>query len=299
MIRIPAPPTFRLAAAAAFYGGFRPMAGAATATGATVSLAFGTDDGSVPVGVHLTQAGDTVTAEVEGTDAPEAVVPQLRRMLGLDADADAWAALGAREPVVGALQAEFPGFFTAAFPSPWEAGLGGIVTQGIPLARAAALRRRLAEALGTPRAGLWALPGPEVVLRAEAPAGFPPAKWTRLQALARRAADGLLGAERLRALPQELAVAELLAVPGIGPWTAEHVVLRGAAPPDGVPTAEPRVLRALAARYGTGPLDAAGARARMEAWRPFRMWVSILAVRSLAAAGGWSDPGDRGRRGRR
>jgi hypothetical protein len=66
----------------------------------------------------------------------------------------------------------------------------------------------------------------------------------------------------------------------------------GAAPTDGVPGAEPRVLRALALLYGREvPAPPA-------AWRPFRTWGCVLAVRHLAAAGLFgAQPGDRARRG--
>jgi DNA-3-methyladenine glycosylase II len=167
--------------------------------------------------------------------------------------------------------------------------------------QAAGLQRSLSEALGARIDGDFAPPSPERLAEAGAVPGLGPEQVERLRALGGAAAEGRLDAERLRSLPQEQAVAELRALPGVGPWTAEHVVLRGAAPPDGLPTAEPRVERAVGDLYGLG--DAPGqpaVREVTEPWRPFRMWVSILAVRRLAALGRFSGvSSDRQRRGRR
>lgn len=290
-------PSFSLAAAASFYRGFTPMAGAASADGGSLTLAFLVERLWTPAVVHLRQEGASLALEARGADE-EAVLPQVRRMLGLDVDGDAWVALGARVPQVGALQRAFPGFFTAAFPSPYEAALGGIVAQRTSMAGAAAIRRSLAVSHGTFLDDRHVLPSPAALADLDAVPGLPATKLPWLQALGRAALDGRLDAERLRAMPQEDAVAELRSLPGIGPWTAEHAVLRGAAPPDGLPTAEPRVLRALSRVFGR-ELDARSFAAAAEAFRPFRMWVSVLAVRDLAASGGWSARPDRRERGNR
>jgi DNA-3-methyladenine glycosylase II len=50
-------------------------------------------------------------------------------------------------------------------------------------------------------------------------------------------------------MPASEALAELQTLRGIGPWSASHILFRGAASPDGLPTAEPRVLHGLAHAY--------------------------------------------------
>jgi DNA-3-methyladenine glycosylase II len=57
--------------------------------------------------------------------------------------------------------------------------------------------------------------------------GLSTAKTSSLQALARLTVDGGLDAERLRALPKPEALAALRALPGIGPWSAGLILLRG------------------------------------------------------------------------
>src|SRR3954454_11178150 len=91
---------------------------------------------------------------------------------------------------------------------------------------------------------------------------MPPARRRTLGELARRVADGTVvldvGADR-----DEVA-ARLQAIPGIGPWTAGYVLMRGLGDPDVfLPTD-------LGVRAGLGVLGLAATCA--ERWRPFRSY---------------------------
>ena len=291
-----APFGFSLAAAADFYAGFAPMGGAAQQLERKLRLAFRLDGTFEAVAATLSQHGSRLQLEVEGTDDVARVTRQLARMLGLDADGRAWAAVGEADPVLGALQRHFPGFFTAGFPSPYEAGVGGVLSQRSSVKQAAATRRRLSEMHGAQAGGLFVLPSPEQLLRVKAFPGIPLAKLEVLHGLARAALDGRIDAERLRALPREQALEELQQLRGVGPWTASHLLLRGASLQDALPLAEPRVLRAFTLAFQRPESDFAKC---AEAWRPFRMWAAIILVRNLARAGQWAAvPSDFQRRGR-
>jgi DNA-3-methyladenine glycosylase II len=78
-------------------------------------------------------------------------------------------------------------------------------------------------------------------------------------------------------LPRKDALAELQELPGIGPFAAELILLRGAGDPDGLPGNERRMQRAMVRAYG---LEAQPAPERLHAiadgWRPYRTWVSLL-----------------------
>ena len=76
----------------------------------------------------------------------------------------------------------------------------------------------------------------------------------------------------------------------MGPWAASHIYYRGVAPEDALPTVEPRVLHGLALAYGLGSPTLETYRRLAEAWRPFRMWVTILLARKLAQTPGWQAP---------
>jgi DNA-3-methyladenine glycosylase II len=62
-----------------------------------------------------------VVGEVFGDADPEAVRDQVARILSLDVDGSGFPAVGRRDPVVGGLQARWPGLRPVGFFSPYEA----------------------------------------------------------------------------------------------------------------------------------------------------------------------------------
>lgn len=272
-----APFGFALSAAAEFYAGFTPMGGAAEKRDRSLELSFLADGSFEAVRVKLTQRDDQLV--VEGADVR--VARQLSRMMGLDADGHAWRALGQRVPQVGELQRCWPGFFTAGFPSPYEAGIGGVLSHRSSMRQANALRQKLAVKLGA----LGVVPSPRQLLAVKSFEGIPHQKWDVLHNLARAALDGVLDAERLRALPQEFALEQLLQIHGVGPWAAAHMLIRGATTQDVVPMTEHRVRHAFAHVFGRPASEYVRA---ADDWRPFRSWVSILLMRALLRDGLWS-----------
>ena len=128
---VEAPSGFSLSAAADFYAGFAPMGGAARQLTGRLQLAFRLDDTFEAVAATLSQDARRLRVEFEGTANVARLQLQLTRMLGLDVDGHAWAAVGQRDAVLGGVKAHFPGFFTAGFPSPYEAGVGGVQAQRI------------------------------------------------------------------------------------------------------------------------------------------------------------------------
>jgi DNA-3-methyladenine glycosylase II len=68
-----------------------------------------------------------------------------------------------------------------------------------------------------------------------------------------------------------------MAIPGIGPFSAELILLRGAGDPDFTPTAEPRLARAMAIAYAIKATPGAANIAEIsEIWKPYRTWVALL-----------------------
>jgi DNA-3-methyladenine glycosylase II len=225
-------------------------------------------------------------------------------MLSLDVDAKGWLALGRRDPVVGALQERYAGFRAVLFPSPYEAALWGILAQRVSMAQATRVKQALARAHGAVLSAgdreVLVPPAPPALLELDAAPGVPDEKLRRLHGIAEAALDGRLDAARLRALPEEKALAELAALRGVGAWTAAHILYRGAGVADALPSGEPRVLRAVKEAYGLARVPGAARFAEIaEGWRPYRMWVAILLVRSIAGTAAWSARGDSARRGRR
>lgn len=134
-------------------------------------------------------------------------------------------------PIVEALRGMKPPRFVVL----WEALLNVIPFQQVSLASGVATLNRLVEALG-PRityggAVYYGLPSPEAILSASAEqlraSGFSAAKASAVRALAEVIASGGLSAEEIAALDDAQAIARLTQLPGIGPWSAQVLLLRG------------------------------------------------------------------------
>ena len=64
---------------------------------------------------------------------------------------------------------------------------------------------------------------------------------------------------------------------GIGPFSAELILLCGAGDPDAFPTQEKRLHRAMAAVYHPGgDPDLDDLQRVSDSWRPYRTWVALL-----------------------
>jgi DNA-3-methyladenine glycosylase II len=243
----------------------------------------------------MAEDGGRLVADVAGSLDEAAVGKQVSRMLGLEASGDAWLAVGERDAVVGRLQAESPGFFMAAKASPYDAATWAVIAPRMNMNAAARLKIAIAEQHGDAVTlhgrKHHVFPSPAQLERIERFPGLPQEKLERLRGIARAALDGRLDAGRLRAMPETEALAELMMLRGVGPWAASHIYFRGAAPPDALPTVEPRVLHGIASAYGVAPPSVAAFERMAETWRPFRMWVCILLSRHLARDGGWHAPG--------
>jgi len=295
-ITLTKPHGFSLSAASSFYESFVPGSGMAAANVAgALTLAFRLDRSFDAVAVSLEERESTIVLEVAGTNDVAAVQNQVTRILGLDVDGESWRAVGVRDPVVGRVQAEFPGFFTAAKSSPYDAAAWAMIVTRLPMQAAAKIKLQIArehgDAVTIGGRVHHIFPSPSALLRVEKVAGLADEKVARLHEIARAALDGHLDAERLRAMGPAAALATLQRLRGVGPWTASHIFYRGAAPIDELPTIEPRVLAGWGHAAGVvAPTEEAFV-AASEAWRPFRMWVAILFARHLGRSGGWNNPG--------
>jgi DNA-3-methyladenine glycosylase II len=205
---------------------------------------------------------------------------QVARSLSLDIDGSGFAEIGGRDPVVDGLQRRYPGLRPVLFYSPYEAAAWAIIGHRIRIVQAAKVKRRMAEELGTVveigSESERAFPGPARLAQLEDFPGLFGRKVEWLRHLGKEAAKGRLDADYLRSMPAEEAIRELKELPGIGGFSAELVLLRGAGEPDYLPTNEPRLGRAVAMAY---ELDEPPTVAELEEiagrWRPYRTWVSL------------------------
>ncbi|MEE8580809.1 MAG: AlkA N-terminal domain-containing protein [Myxococcota bacterium] len=173
-------------------------------------------------------------------------------------------------------------------PGAWdgfELAVRAILGQQVSVARATSLSgelvRHYGEPLSDPDDGLVALFPTAAVLAEADIAGLglmPGARAESIRALAAAVRDGTLNLDA--PLELESAVAQLMALPGIGPWTAGYIAMRALREPDAFPSGDLGLRRAAAAA-GSLPLPPRELEERAEAWRPWRAYAAMAL---------WSDP---------
>ncbi len=200
-------------------------------------------------------------------------------------DEAALAALRKADPVIAAMIDANPDFE----PDTWLAQLpkmdafGVLVFQVIGQQLSVAVTRvilgRLMDLFG------GALPSPEQLLAADPEriraAGLSRRKVQTLRDLAERFVDGRLDAAELERLPDEEVIARLVAVPGIGRWTAEGFLAVALHREDVVLAGDLALRKAIQRAYNLDHLPTEPEVMRIaEAWRPHRS----LAVKYLFAS---------------
>ncbi|MFI9230771.1 DNA-3-methyladenine glycosylase family protein [Streptomyces rimosus] len=229
-------------------------------------------------------SGDQRTAPEQPAAPTQLIIrDQLARILSLDVDGSGFPGLAVGDPVVSRLMAEYPGLRPVCFHSPYEAAVWAVIGQRMRRTQAAAIKARLAERYGqrvrVAGRDLHAFPTPPVLRSLTRIPGLPDEKVARLRALAEAAEAGELDAARLRAMPGDYALATLRALPGIGPFSAELILIRGAGHPDVFPRHERRLHASMADAYGLGAAgseDVGRLAAIADRWRPYRSWVALL-----------------------
>jgi AraC family transcriptional regulator, regulatory protein of adaptative response / DNA-3-methyladenine glycosylase II len=215
-----------------------------------------------------------------------AAVQRCRRLLDLDADPEAVTGYLSADPVLGPLAAAHPGRRSPGHTCGSELALRAVLGQQVSVAAARRLAARLVASYGKPLSRpdgplTHCFPTAETLAAADpATLPMPQSRALALTGLAAALASGELsldpGAERDRA------EAVLLALPGIGPWTASYIRMRALSDPDAFLPTDVGVLEALS-RLGAVPAAGSGAAARARAartatalaenWRPWRSYA--------------------------
>jgi len=109
-------------------------------------------------------------------------------------------------------------------------------------------------------------------------------KAASLRDLAARTLDGRLQLDRLHDLSDEEAHDQLIAVRGIGSWTADMFLLGQLGRPDILPAGDLGIRRAVQQAYGLEKMPSEGEVRRIsEAWRPYRSLATAYLYSSLWA----------------
>jgi AraC family transcriptional regulator, regulatory protein of adaptative response / DNA-3-methyladenine glycosylase II len=203
-------------------------------------------------------------------------IARCRRLLDLDADPEAVVDVLGADPVLSALVAKAPGQRIPRTVDETELALRVVIGQQVSVKAARTHARRLAEAYGSPihdaNGGLThAFPSVDQLAEIDpAHLAFPKSRQRTVVALIRALVDGDVvldpGCDWNRAREQ------LLALPGIGPWTAEVIAMRGLGDPDAFPATDLGVQ--LAAKQLGLPTDANGLTEHSTRWRPWRAYAA-------------------------
>jgi AraC family transcriptional regulator of adaptative response / DNA-3-methyladenine glycosylase II len=228
-----------------------------------------------PAVVGLAPDGDGVRVRVWG-GAAEAAAGPVRALLDLDADPAAVVARLGGDPLIGALVLAAPGRRVPGTVDGAELAVRAVLGQQVSVAGAATIAGRLTARLGEP------LPEPvgavthlfpsSAALAALDPEELPMPR-SRGRALIGMCAALAAGDVDLSpGADPDAAEADLLALPGIGPWTAAYVRLRALGDRDAFPAADLGLRRGLERLGADGSARAAAHRA--EAWRPLRAYAA-------------------------
>jgi AraC family transcriptional regulator of adaptative response / DNA-3-methyladenine glycosylase II len=221
--------------------------------------------------------GDGVRIDLrlgDARDRPDALA-RCRRLLDLDADTSLIDAALGRDPLLAPLVRRRPGLRVPRATDGFELAVRAIVGQQVTLAAARRTGARLVALYGCPLeepAGTITrlFPTPAAIAEVDSlELRMPRVRASALRAVARAVLDGELdlrpgadGAAATRAL---------LALPGIGPWTASYVSMRALGDSDAFPAGDAAVRRALE-RLGQDGRPAAAQRLA-ERWRPWRSYA--------------------------
>ncbi len=170
--------------------------------------------------------------ELDGEGAADAVEADFRTRAAEGLPWEPVLALAERDRRVSRLVSKHAGFRPVITPDPWEAATGLVLAQQVNLAWAFETKARFVRAFGVPHASgqttVWAFPTPERI------AVVTPDELRDLQ-LTRRKAEfivGLAGATQdgafapVPALGTEAAITHLMALRGVGRWTADQLLAR-------------------------------------------------------------------------
>ena len=239
---------------------------------ALISLQPG--DGAVLCRVRLTDTRDLV-----------AVVARVRSLLDLDADPVAVDAALATDPALALPVGKRPGLRVPGSVGGFEMIIGTIVGQQISVAGARKVLGRIVAAHGRPAfdGEPWLLfPTPDALAAADpATLPMPRSRAATVQAVARAFAAGSLALDR--GVDRDETRAALLALPGIGPWTADYLAIRAIGHPD-VLLATDLGVRRSADDLGVDLRDGRPDWAPWRSYATYHLWAHMYADRWRVAA---------------
>lgn len=247
--------------------------------------------------IDLRDNGDCVllTLHGAGTRALLPLIQRVRGMLDLDASPDDIARVLSRDVAMRRRLKRLPGVRVPGAWDGFEVTVRAILGQQISVAAATTLAGRIANRYGEPidvavpdmdkaSAPRVLFPTAERLLGARLKnLGVIASRADTIRRVARAVVDGSVGFDAAQGT--EEFCNSLLAIKGIGEWTAQYVAMRSLKDPDAFPYSDLGLLRAFDApereRMKPSQLKACA-----EAWRPWRAYAALLLWSSGTNSGG-------------
>ena len=209
------------------------------------------------------------------------LVARVRRMFDCGADPAAIGDHLSTDPLLAPLVKKRPGLRLPSGWDPFEMAVRTILGQQVSVAAATTISGRLVERCGkmmeAPDGELTHLfPAPSVLATADLSGiGLTTRRTATVNGFAAAVHEGRLTLEAPLGL--EEFVQRAVALPGIGPWTAQYVAMRAFGEPDGFPT------RDLGLLHAAPDVDL---NKQSEQWRPWRAYAALHLWASLGDAPG-------------
>ena len=199
--------------------------------------------------------------------------PVVRAVLGLAFELEPFYAWAAADDVLAPIVPRLAGFRPSLAPDPFEMLVGAITSQQVSLFSALAIRNRLIERFGVQAGKAWAFPTRERLAAARdeelVAVGFSWRKAEYVVGLARSDLD----LHALAELPDDEVRGRLVALRGIGDWTAEWFLARYLGRANAWPAGD------LALRKAVAPLDVDAARIRFHPFENLSAHYLLLSNR--------------------
>ena len=286
-LRLPARAPFDGAGVLAFLGS-HAVPGVESWDGVTYSRSLRLPSGSAVIALRMAADAPAPAVSCEASLSSLAdlmpLVGRVRRLLDLDADAEAIDSALSADPALAASIATTPGTRVTGSVDPHETLFRVLVGQQVSVAAARTALGRLTAEIGEAGAGShgdWML-FPTAAIIADRGAEVLRGPATRIATIldvARRLRSGALRVD-VGMSTDELSAA-LLAVPGIGPWTAGYVAMSVLGSPDVLLTGDVAI-RSGARTLGL-PSDERGLGRHGRAWAPWRSYAGMHLWRAAIA----------------
>jgi 3-methyladenine DNA glycosylase/8-oxoguanine DNA glycosylase len=178
--------------------------------------------------------------------------PDVLMLLGAPFELDPFYAWAAADAVLGPVTVRLAGLRPPLAPDPFEALVTSITAQQVSLHSAFAIRSRLIERFGVPLGHVYAFPTRERLAGAAeeelVAVGFSRRKAEYVVGLARSGVD----LDALATLDDDEVRRRIVAVRGLGPWTAEWFIARHLGRPRAWPAGDLALRKAVEVLYGVG-----------------------------------------------